>query len=44
MLHFSHIEGKTFYQQEDYNLLYCDTQFIVVVWNWTSNISEAVLL
>ena len=39
VLHSSQIEGKTFHQQNDYFSLYCDTRFIVVVWNQTQNIS-----
>lgn len=34
---FSQIWGKTFYQQKGYSWLYCDTRFIVVVWNRTHN-------
>lgn len=37
------IEGKTFHQHKDYDSLYCDTNFIVVVWNQTGNISEVCL-
>lgn len=44
ILHFLQIEDKTLQQQKDYyNLLYCDTRFIAVVWNWTLNISEICL-
>lgn len=31
-------EGKTLYQQQDYDSLYWDTCFIAVVWNGTHNI------
>lgn len=37
------IEGKTLHQQKDYNLLYCHTGFIVVMWNQTLNMSEIFL-
>lgn len=37
------IPGKTLYQQKDYDSLYCDTIFIVVIWNKTHSISEVCL-
>ena len=39
ILHFLQTEGKTLRQQK-VDLLWCDTSFIVVVWNHTCNISE----
>lgn len=33
MFHFSHIEGKIHYQQQNYNSLYCNIHLIAVVWN-----------
>ena len=35
---FLQIENKTLHQQKDYNLLYCYTGFVVVVWYPTNNI------
>ena len=43
MLHFLQTEGKTLHQQKDYDSLYCDTEFIVVVWNQNCSISEVCL-
>ena len=43
MLDVLQTEGKTFHQQNDYNSLYHNTCFIVVVWYWTHNISEVRL-
>lgn len=48
LLHFTdivslQIEGKTLHQQKDYDLLYGNTCFIVVVWKWTHSISEVCL-
>ena len=37
------IEGKNLHQQKDYDLLYYDSHFIGVVWNWTHNIFEVSL-
>lgn len=34
------IEGKTFHLQKDFYLLYCDSLFIMVVWNPKHNIFE----
>lgn len=33
---FLQIGGKTLHQQQYYNLLYYETRFIAMVWNWTS--------
>lgn len=40
---FDKLKGKNFHQQKDYDLLYCDTQFIAMIWNRTRNISEVCL-
>lgn len=32
LLRFLQLEGKTLYRQKDYNSLYCNTCFTVVVW------------
>lgn len=40
---FKQIEGKTLHKQRNYNLLYCDNHFMVVVWNQTYSISEVCL-
>lgn len=40
MLNFLQIDGKILHQQKGYDLFYYGTHFIVVVWNWTCNISE----
>ena len=42
-LPFEQIEGKTLHQQKDDISLYCDTCFIVVLWNQTRNFSKACL-
>lgn len=47
-LHFAAVvflqtKGKTLHQQENYNLLYCDTCFIAALWNQTHNISVLYL-
>lgn len=36
-------EGKTFYQQKDYNLLHCNTHFIAMFCIQTHSISEVCL-
>ena len=33
-------EGKCLHHQKDYDLLYCDTRLILVVWNKPHDISE----
>ena len=33
------MEGKTLHQQKDYDLLYCDTCFIVVAWSYLQAMS-----
>lgn len=48
LLHFTdvaflQIEEQTFHQQKDKDPLYCDTCFIVMVWNHTHDISEGRL-
>lgn len=40
---FQNIEGKTFHQQKNYGSLYCNTHFIVGVWNQTHHIFQASL-
>lgn len=37
-VHFLQIESKTNHQQKDYESFYCNTHFIVVIWNGTHNI------
>lgn len=43
MFHFLDIEDKILHQQKDYDSLYSDSCFIVMVWNQTLNVSEACL-
>lgn len=43
MVRFLQIESKTFHQQKDYDSLYCDTRFIMEVWNQTRNIPKVCL-
>lgn len=40
---FLQIEGTTVHQQNNYDSLSCDTQFIAMVWNQTCSISELCL-
>lgn len=40
---FLQIKGKILHQQKDYNSLYCDIHFIVVVWKQTCSILEVCM-
>lgn len=41
---FLQIEGKTFHQQKDYDLPYCNSWFSAVVWDQTCSISNIIYI